>query len=184
VDRAIAADPSRSIVVDIPFGMRGGIPVYGSPFFAKALVMATEDGHPRAIAYTSRAPKSAINAIKAHPFYYYLNLMQHQRPVTCPWALPAPSTLRRGHQMEATGCPLTVGVTPVSRLKLSPAQLAAARRDAARMHLGWAVVWKRNISISAFVLAYLKATGFSYWYRDGNVLVYKYAPGGHGAVSQ
>ncbi len=184
VDREIAADASRSIVVDIPFGMRGGIPVYGSPFFAKALVMATEDGHPRAIAYTSRAPKYAITAIQAHPFYYYLNLMQHQRPVTCPWALPAPSTLRRGHQMEATGCPLTVGVTPVSNLKLSPAQLAAARRDASRMHIGWAVVWKRNISISAFVLAYLKATGFNWKYRDGNVLVYKYEPGGHGAVSQ
>jgi hypothetical protein len=184
VDRAIAADPSRSIVVDIPFGMRGGIPVYGSPFFAKALVMATEDGHPRAIAYTSRAPKYAIKAIQDHPFYNYLNLMQHQRPVTCPWALPAPSTLRRGHQMEATGCPVTVGVAPVSELKLSPAQLAAARRDAARMHLGWAVVWKRNISISAFVLAYLKDTGFNWKYRDGNVLVYKYEPGGHSAVSQ
>ncbi len=184
VDAGIAADHSGSIVVDIPFGLRGGIPVYGSPFFAKALVMATEDGHPRAIAYTSRAPKYAINAIKAHPFYRYLNLMQHQRPTTCPWALPAPSTLRWGHQLEATGCPLTVGVAPLSELKLSPAQLAAARRDASRMHVGWAVVWKRNISISAFVLAYLKATGFAYKYRDGNVLVYKYQPGGHSAVTQ
>jgi hypothetical protein len=46
------------------------------------------------------------------------------------------------------------------------------------------VVWKRNISISAFVLAYLKDTGFNWKYRDGNVLVYKYEPGGHGAVSQ
>jgi hypothetical protein len=184
VDRQIAADPSRSIVVDIPFGMRGGIPVYGSPFFAKALVMATEDGHPRAIAYTSRAPEYAIEAIQDHPFYYYLNLMQHQRPQTCPWALPAPSTLRRGHQSEATGCPLTAGVAPLSELKLSPAQLAAARRDASRMHVGWAVVWKRNISISAFVLAYLKATGFTWKYRDGNVLVYKYEPGGHSAVTQ
>jgi hypothetical protein len=92
--------------------------------------------------------------------------------------------LLRGHQLEATGCPLTVGVAPLSELKLSPAQLAAARRDASRMKLGWAVVWKRNISISAFVLAYLKATGFSYRYRDGNVLVYKYEPAGHGAVTQ
>jgi hypothetical protein len=184
VDRAIAADSSDSIVVDVPFGMRGGIPVYGSPFFAKAMVMATEDGHPRAIAYTSRAPKYAITAIQKHPFYYFLNLMQHQRPMICPWALPAPSTLRPGHQMEATGCPLTVGVAPLSELKLSPAQLAAARRDASRMHLGWAVVWKRNISISGFVIPYLKATGFSYKYRDGNVLVYKYEPGGHGTLAQ
>jgi len=174
VDAGIAADHSGSIVVDIPFGLRGGIPVYGSPFFAKALVMATADGHPRAIAYTSRSPKYAISAIEAHPFYRYLNLMQHQRPMVCPWALPAPGTLRPGHQEEATGCPLTVGVAPLHPLKLSPAQVAAARRDASRMNAGWAVVWKRNISISGFVLAYLKATGFSYCYRDGNVLVYRH----------
>ena len=181
VDAGIAADHSHSIVVDIPFGLRGGIPVYGSPFFAKALVMATADGHPRAIAYTSRAPQYAISAIQAHPFYSYLNLMQHQRPTVCPWALPAASTLRPGHQREATGCPQTVGVAPLTELKLSPAQLAAARRDASRMNVGWAVVWKRNISISGFVLAYLKVTGFTYAYRDGNVLVYTRAPADHGA---
>jgi hypothetical protein len=184
VDARIVADRSHSIVVDIPFGLRGGIPVYGSPFFAKALVMATADGHPRAIAYTSRAPDYTISAIQAHPFYRYLNLMQHQRPMVCPWALPAPGTLRPGHQEQATGCPLTVGVAPLGKLKLSPAQLAAARRDASRMHIGWAVVWKRNISISSFVLAYLKATGFTWKDRDGNVLVYKYEPHRHGAVSQ
>ena len=33
VDYRIAADASHSIVVDLPFGMRGGIPVYGAPFF-------------------------------------------------------------------------------------------------------------------------------------------------------
>jgi hypothetical protein len=184
VDARIAADRSHSIVVDVPFGLRGGIPVYGSPFFAKALVMATADGHPRAIAYTSRAPDYMIRAIQAHPFYRYLNLMQHQRPMVCPWALPEPGTLRPGHQEQATGCPLTVGVAPLGKLKLSPAQLAAARRDASRMHIGWAVVWKRNISISSFVLAYLKATGFNWKYRDGNVLVYKYEPDRHGTVSQ
>ena len=181
VDAGIAADHSHSIVVDIPFGLRGGIPVYGSPFFAKALVMATADGHPRAIAYTSRAPQYAISAIQAHPFYSYLNLMQHQRPTVCPWALPAASTLRPGHQREATGCPQTVGVAPLTELKLSPAQLAAAQRDASRMNIGWAVVWKRNISISGFVLAYLKVTGFTYAYRDGNVLVYTRGPADHGA---
>src|SRR5215471_15715161 len=88
VDRRIAADPSRSIVADIPFGMRGGIPVYGSPFFAKALVMATEDGHPRAIAYTSRAPKYAITAIASHPFYAALISAEHELPMKCPWRAP------------------------------------------------------------------------------------------------
>src|SRR5690348_7864775 len=69
VDRAIAADHTNSIVLDIPFGLRGGIPVDGVPFFAKALVMATEDGHPRSIAYTSRVPNPTINAINSHKFY-------------------------------------------------------------------------------------------------------------------
>jgi hypothetical protein len=72
-------------------------------------------------------------------------------------------------------------VVPLHPIKLSPAQLAAARRDASRLHLGWAVVWKRNISIDSFILTYLKDTGFRYKYRDGNVLVYRYEPAGHGA---
>ena len=183
VDQEIAAGPSHSIVVDIPFGMRGGIPVYGSPFFAKALVMATADGHPRAIAYTSRVPQPTITAIEAHPFYYYLNLIQHQRPRVCPWVPLAGGSYRRGHQAEATGCAQPAGVIPLHASELSASQLTAARRDAGRLHLGWAVVWKRNISIDSFVLAYLKATGFTYKYRDGNVLVYRYDPAGHGADS-
>ena len=60
-DSLIAADHSGSIVLDLPFGIRGGIPVYGAPFFPKALVMATADGHPRSIAYSSRVPQSVIN---------------------------------------------------------------------------------------------------------------------------
>jgi peptide/nickel transport system ATP-binding protein len=54
---------SGSIVLDLPFGLRGGIPVRGVPFFPQALVMATEDGHPRSIAYTSRVPYPTIKAI-------------------------------------------------------------------------------------------------------------------------
>ena len=46
VDKAIVADHSGSIVLDLPFGLRGGIPVDGVPFFPQALVMATADGHP------------------------------------------------------------------------------------------------------------------------------------------
>ena len=58
----------------------------------------------------------------------------------------------------------------------TPAELAEARRDAARMNIGWAVVWKRNGSISSFVLPYLRATGFRFAYRTcgkDSVLVYK-----------
>ncbi len=151
VDRAIAADHSGSVVLDIPFGLRGGIPVYGVPFFAKALVMATADGHPRSIAYTSRVPRPTIKAISDHPFYQYLVTVQHQVPRKCPWA--------------TQGCLSPVGVVPWAYLKLTAAQLAAARQDAARMHIGWAVVWKRNISVSSFIIPYLRDTGFRYDYR-------------------
>jgi hypothetical protein len=66
-------------------------------------------------------------------------------------------------------------VAPLHAIKLSPAQLAAARLDASRLHIGWVVVWKRNISIDGFVLTYLKDTGFTYKYREGNVLVYQHS---------
>ena len=56
LDGPIAADHSGSIVVDFPFGLRGGIPQDGSPFSARALLIATADGHPRLIAYTSWVP--------------------------------------------------------------------------------------------------------------------------------
>jgi len=77
LDAPIAADRSGSVVVDIPYGLRGGIPVYGSRFAAEALVLATADGHPRAIAYTSRVPANTIAAIRKHAFYSYLIHTQH-----------------------------------------------------------------------------------------------------------
>jgi hypothetical protein len=176
VDYRIAADASHSIVVDLPFGMRGGIPVYGSPFFPKALVMATADGHPRAIAYTSRVPQYSVRAIEAHPFYRNLVYIQHQVSPSCPWAVPS----RGGqagtqHPWLMNGCADPAGVTPQYSLKLSPAQLAAARQDARRLNIGWIVVWKRNNSVQDFILPFIRATGFKYAYRDHNVLVYRRA---------
>lgn len=82
VDRGIVADRTNSIVVDLPFGIRGGIPVYGLPFYPRALVMATADGHPRAIGYVSRVPLPTIAAMNAHAFYRYLVSAQHAIPVT------------------------------------------------------------------------------------------------------
>jgi len=93
VDRGIVADHSNSIVLDLPFGLRGGIPVYGVPFFSQALVMATEDGHPRSIAYTSRVPQPTIDAIKHHPFYAALISAEHELPMKCPWRAPQPGSL-------------------------------------------------------------------------------------------
>ena len=136
LDGPIAADHSRSIVVDLPFGIRGGIPVYGLPFYPKALVMATADGHPRAIGYVSRLPIPTMRAMNAHPFYYSLVRVQHGLPV-------------------------------------GPAGVAAARRDLARLGVGWVVVWRRNPNVQASVLPFLKRVGLRYDYRVGSVLVYR-----------
>jgi hypothetical protein len=71
VDRPIAADHSSSVVVDVPFGIRGGIPLpgEGAAFDPEAQVLATADGHPRAIAYLSRIPGPALAAIRKNAFY-------------------------------------------------------------------------------------------------------------------
>jgi hypothetical protein len=64
----IAADHSSSIVVDVPFGVRG-IGPWGAAIGPEALVLATYDGHPRAVSYTSWAPASAVASLRRHPFY-------------------------------------------------------------------------------------------------------------------
>jgi len=69
VDRLIVSDHSRSIVLDIPFGLSGGIGVIGSRVTPASLVMATSDGHPRAISYTSWVPGPTSAGITAHSFY-------------------------------------------------------------------------------------------------------------------
>src|ERR1039457_6581933 len=45
VDRPIAADHSGSIVVDVPFGLRGGLGLSGGEISPQALLLATADGH-------------------------------------------------------------------------------------------------------------------------------------------
>jgi hypothetical protein len=72
VDRPIAADHSGSIVLDVPFGLRGGIPQYGKQMAQEAQVIATADGHPRSIAYTSWVPATTANGILGHAFYAQL----------------------------------------------------------------------------------------------------------------
>jgi hypothetical protein len=181
VDRGILRDHSDSIVLDLPFGLRGGIPVDGVPFFPQALVMATEDGHPRSIAYTSRVPGPTIKAINGHPFYYALIHAEHEVAETCPFRAP-------GQKGSLNLCDHPYGVSlpgPEVRVNsvsefLSPKELAAAKRDAAAMNIRWAVVWKRNGSVSKFLLTYLHNTGFNYAYRyaihgKDTVLVYKRA---------
>ena len=181
VDRGILRDHSNSIVLDLPFGLRGGIPVDGVPFFPQALVMATEDGHPRSIAYTSRVPGPAIKAINNHPFYFALVHAEHEVAETCPFRAP-------GQKGSLNLCYHPYGVSlpgPAVRMNqvsefLSPKEIAAAKRDAAAMNIGWAVVWKRNGSVSKFLISYLKETGFHFAYNQkihdkDYVLVYKRA---------
>jgi hypothetical protein len=81
VDRPIAADHSASVVVDVPFGIRGGIPLpgEGAAFDPEAQVLATADGHPRAIAYLSRIPGPALAAIRKNAFY--AGLLRAQEPM-------------------------------------------------------------------------------------------------------
>jgi hypothetical protein len=132
LDGPIAADHSGSIVVDVPFGLRGGVAPWGKPIDSLALVMATADGHPRAVSYTSWVPRSSVVAMRRHPFYERLVAAER-------------------------------GVHSTRR------QVLAARQDALRMRLGWAIVWRR----SGFIAGYLHKVGFTWAYRAGSVLVYR-----------
>jgi hypothetical protein len=72
VDRPIAADHSSSIVVDIPYGVRGGTNFTGSGFDPEAQVLETADGHPRAVGFISRVPETTVTALNQHAFYVRL----------------------------------------------------------------------------------------------------------------
>jgi len=123
LDRPIAADDSHSIVVDAPYGLRGGVPLYGGQFAAQSLVLATADGHPRGVSYTSWVPAATIRGIKKHPFYTELVSASNYIP----------------------GTPVT--------LKVTRAQLAAAERDARHMDIGWVLVWTPNPLIARYLTA-------------------------------
>ena len=77
LDRPIAADHSGSIVLDVPFGLRGGLPLYGSSIAKPAFLLATADGHPRVISYTSWVPRTTTRWFKNHPFYVDLVAVQN-----------------------------------------------------------------------------------------------------------
>jgi hypothetical protein len=139
LDRAIAADHSNSIVVDAPFGLRGGVPLYGGQFAAQSLVLATSDGHRRAVSYTSWVPAATIRGIKNHPFY----------------------TLLVSSSNYIDGTPVV--------LRATPAELAAAARDARSMHIGWVLAWTSN----PLIAKYLVATGFRLDYRADGAAVYR-----------
>jgi hypothetical protein len=144
LDRPIAADHSGSIVLDIPFGLRGGLPLYGSRLATAALLIATADGHPRAISYTAWVPLPTIAQIARHPFFAQLVRSQEGVPV-------APALSPGGTQVSA-------------------AELAAARQDLRHLAIGWALVWQTG---NHAVISYLTATGFRFSYRADGVVVYR-----------
>jgi hypothetical protein len=82
LDAKLAADHSNSIVLDVPFGLRGGLSLIGSPISERSLLLATSDGHPRAVSYTAWVSRTTINEIMAHPFYRYL--MEYQNATSYP----------------------------------------------------------------------------------------------------
>ncbi len=69
LDNPIAADHSGSIVVDVPFGLRGGTGITGMPFAVESQVLATADGHPLADALLSRVPTATKVAFEHEPFF-------------------------------------------------------------------------------------------------------------------
>jgi hypothetical protein len=144
VDGPIAADHSASIVVDVPFGVRGGVPLpgEGAPFDPEAQVLATADGHPRAVGYLSRLPPRALAAIQRHPFYAGLLALGRQpgQPLSAAWAHGG-----------------------------GPAQIAAARQDARRMNVGWVIVWQQSPATQS----YLARTGFRLDYTADGAQVYR-----------
>ncbi|MDX6396577.1 MAG: hypothetical protein QOJ73_7640 [Streptosporangiaceae bacterium] len=68
-DRQIAADHSNSMVVDVPYGIRGGTNFSGRGFDPDAQVLATADGHPRAVGFISRVPAPTVAGLSKHPFF-------------------------------------------------------------------------------------------------------------------
>jgi 4-amino-4-deoxy-L-arabinose transferase-like glycosyltransferase len=96
LDGPIAAQHTTSIVVDVPFGIRGGLPVIGGSFPAESQVLATADQHPRADAFISRTPAGTVAGIEHNPFYAVLLNAQggHHRTTAAQFAAAAASARR------------------------------------------------------------------------------------------
>jgi hypothetical protein len=123
IDGPIAADHSSSIVVDVPFGVRGGVPLHGegAAFYPGAQVLATADGHPRAVGYLSRLPEPTLAAVQRHPFYAGLLALAGDPP-SAAWAGGG-----------------------------GPAQIVAARQDARGMNVGWVIVWRQSPGVLSYL---------------------------------
>jgi hypothetical protein len=150
LDRPIAADHSGSVVVDVPFVVRGPAK-YGTRLAPYSLNLATADGHPRAISFSSGVPVRTIDAIKAHPFYAGLENAELDGAPTPSQVASARRDLRTLHiGWVLIWLPNWVPAFPVERPK-------PTRPDASDRH----------------VMRYLAATGFRFDYSADGVLVYR-----------
>lgn len=153
LDAPIAADHSGSIVVDVPFGLRGGLGLYGAAISARSLVLATADGHPRAISYSSWEPAPTRAGIRKQPFYSGLAAAQRGRPSSAAQLGAA----RRDARRLDIGWVLLWGT--IGKPVRSP---LAARRH--RHH---------KIARGLAVSRYLAGTGFRFGYRADGASVYR-----------
>jgi hypothetical protein len=150
VDRPIAADHSGSIVVDVPFFIRGPSR-YGGHVRPYALVLATADGHPRGISISSGVPRRTIAGIRRHPFYAGLVAAETGQTITPAHLAAARQDLRK----------LDVGWILVWLPRWSP-----------RYPLGTAAPAPPD-SFDPRVLRYLAETGSVFDYRADGVIVYR-----------
>jgi hypothetical protein len=152
LDRPIAADHSGSIVVDVPFVIRGP-QVYGRLLAPYSLVLATADGHPRAISSTGGVPPQTITAIKSHPFYSGLVAAQEGRKITPAHLAAARLDLQQLDVGWVLVWPPHWPVTP-------------------------ALTTKPPVPSYRPILRYLTATGFVPDYQANGVTVYRPSPPG------
>jgi hypothetical protein len=97
LDKFLVRDHSDSIVVDVPYGLRGGVGVTGSQISPQAMLIATRDQHPRAISYTAWVSKAAITGVARHAFYRYLYAAENSSDPTARQILLARADLRTLH---------------------------------------------------------------------------------------
>ena len=147
LDRPIASDHSGPIVVEFPFGICGGTPTCGAQFAPEAQVLATADGHPRAVGFIARVPAPTLTGIKAHALYAGLVRI---------WQAAA-----RNSPAEVAAARLDARAMNVGWVLVWPQQHAQRGKPVRYFNPG--------------VTGYLRQTGVRFAYQADGVLVYQVA---------
>jgi hypothetical protein len=155
LDRPIAADHSGSLVVDFPFGICGGTGTYGAQFSPEAQVLATADGHPRAVGFIARVPAWTVAGIERHTFYTGLVRI---------WRAAA-----RNSPAEVAAARMDARAMNVGWVLVWPQQRI--------LHGKRVRYWNQGVT------GYLHRTGFRFAYQADGVLVYRAALPARRAVS-